>query len=123
MLETGFLIGHDGHTVLYRHLPEGRSSAYLPDSDELWDRIWENRHWIGGFAHSHPRGFTGPSLTDLQTFSAVEAALGQRLDWWIVTDASFAVFRRSGTSYSGLFLRSTPDWVYELRRLTYGEQP
>ena len=50
------------------------------------DRIWSNRDRIGGVAHTHPwEGTTSPSSTDLTTFAAIEAGLGKRLYWPIVT--------------------------------------
>lgn len=58
----------------------------IPDSAELWQKIWDHRSELLGIAHSHPgSGDTGPSYEDLTTFSAVEAALGRRLEWWITT--------------------------------------
>ena len=43
---------------------------------------------LAGVAHSHPGGgIPTPSWEDLTTFAAVEDGLGQRLVWWIVSEA------------------------------------
>jgi hypothetical protein len=58
----------------------------LPDSHELWEILWASREELGGVAHTHPwDGPAGPSHTDVTTFAAVEAGLGKRLIWPIVT--------------------------------------
>ena len=83
MLEAGVLIDLDGN-VLFEHTPQGRSVAYLPDSQDLWSAIWESRDRVRGFAHSHPRGGSPtPSHTDVTTFHAIELGLGKKLDWWV----------------------------------------
>lgn len=84
-IEAGVVLDLKGEP-LHWHLPPGRSVGGLPDSRRLWDVIWENRDNISGIAHSHPgKGKPGPSYEDVTTFSAIEAALGRRLDWWIVS--------------------------------------
>lgn len=85
MLEAAFVFGKTG-AVLHWHLPPDRSAAYLPDSADLWQVLWDNRLVLGGVAHTHPwSGHAGPSGTDLTTFAAVEVGLGQRLVWPVVT--------------------------------------
>jgi hypothetical protein len=85
-LEAGVLVDFDGNPI-YWHLPNNRSAGYIPDSHKLWDEIWKNRCNLLGFAHSHPgRGFQCPSQEDITTFSAVEAALGEKLIWWIISE-------------------------------------
>lgn len=89
-LETAFVFDKEGRT-LYWHLPEGRSAGGLPDDDALWDVLVRHSHKLGdgrlaGVVHTHPWfGKTGYSQTDVETFAAVEAGLGQRLVWPIAT--------------------------------------
>lgn len=84
-VEAGVLVAKDGSPIFW-HLPVDRSAGYLPDSQDLWEVIWANRDNVLGFAHSHPgSGLPGPSMEDLTTFAAVEAALGRRLIWWITS--------------------------------------
>lgn len=110
MVEAGVLIDKSG-APLYWHTPAGRTGVSLPDSRDLWEVIWENRHNILGFAHSHPGGGTPvPSHTDITTFAAVEAALGARLDWWITSSDMMVVCRWCGPG----------KWDYRL--LPYEEQ-
>jgi hypothetical protein len=119
MTEAGVLISKEGKP-LYWHVPEDRSTAYLPDSRDLWEVIWDFRDNILGFAHSHPPGCDGPSQEDVTTFAAVEAALGRRLAWWIVTDRDLSLVEWCGPDkldYMVSFLgRSQLPWVPMLRR-------
>lgn len=125
-MEAGVVIGLDGQPI-YWHLPENRSVAYLPDSQKLWDVIWENRNNILGYAHSHPGGGTpGPSHEDITTFSAIELALGKRLKWWIISqDFSSSVIRLrwigpNKYDYAGqLDSREKLDWWEELYLKSY----
>lgn len=118
MMEAGVLIASDG-TPVHWHLPDGRSSGYLPDSRSLWDAIWENRERVLGFAHSHPGfGPPAPSHEDITTFSAVERALGRRLRWWIVSGDCLAVAVWNGSEYR-LTREWTPyPWIDKLREYT-----
>jgi len=86
MKEAAVLIDLEGHPF-YWHMPNDRSGAAIPDSRPLWDVIWENRARLSGIAHTHP-GYDPkpmPSHEDLTTFAAIEAGLGKRLKWWLVT--------------------------------------
>lgn len=131
MLEAGVLLDKHGN-ILYRHEPSGRSSGFLPDSSELWNQIWDHRHNLSGFAHSHPEGCCRPSWEDLTTFEAVEAGLGVRLDWWIATDSTLSLVRwdayarrdnPTNLGYLTLSVRFEPLWLAELREMTnYGEK-
>ena len=120
MLETGAVIGRD-YSVLHWHEPRVRSSVFLPDSQDLWGVLWENRGQLVGFAHSHPGGgIPHPSYEDLTTFAAVEAALGCRLRWWIVSDDAVVVVMHRGSTIRldyevNKIPEPTPDWVYDLR--------
>ena len=91
-IETGVVVNLQGEPIHW-HLPPGRSAGYLPDSRDLWDVFWENRDNLLGFAHSHPgAGYPHPSHEDLTTFSAVEAGLGRRLLWWVMSKTSVVVY-------------------------------
>lgn len=129
MMEAGVLLDLWGQPIHWHEPPE-RSGGSLPDSRDLWDIIWENRKILAGFAHSHPgSGYPSPSYTDVTTFAAVEAALGRRLEWWICTSDSLALYRWAGpdrlTYGADGLLQSNdpdwaawPDWIRELRRLS-----
>lgn len=83
--------------VIHWHVPPDRSSAALPDSADLWQVLWDNKEILGGVAHTHPwSGSAGPSQTDVTTFAAVEAGLGDRLVWPIVTFSEVRYFTWAG---------------------------
>jgi len=120
MREAGVVIGRN-QQVLHWHLPESRSIAYLPDSRTLWDVLWENRSNLVGFAHTHSgNGVPYPSHEDVTTFAAIEAALGQRLVWWIVSSNTIVIARhRANTSrldYKVQLYKRTHEWVQTLRK-------
>jgi hypothetical protein len=121
VIEAGLVVDLDGEP-LHWHLPPGRSGGSLPDSRELWDVIWANRQRISGIAHSHPgHGIPGPSHQDVTTFSAVDLALGRRLQWWITSADRVVLVRWRGPGsydYETEPLESDPRWVDELRRLS-----
>lgn len=122
MTEIGVVIC--GGKPVHWHLPPGRSMAFLPDSRELWDVLWEHRHELDGFAHSHPgMGYPGPSGTDLSTFAAIESGLGKRLDWWITTPDRSIVCNWDGNSYMSQKIapEEEPLWLADLRHLSYVE--
>lgn len=121
MIEAGALLNLDGEAI-YWHLPPGRTGGSLPDSRDLWDVIWENRKAISGFAHSHPgSGVPGPSYTDVTTFAAIEAGLGQRLDWWIISSDAACLVSWIGPGrldYAVLPVRQHMPWSPRLRELS-----
>jgi hypothetical protein len=125
VIEAGVVVDLEGE-ALFWHLPPGRSAGALPDSRELWDVIWENRQRIAGIAHSHPgSGVPAPSYEDVTTFSAVDLALGRRLDWWITSTDHVVLLRWHGPGpydYAAERLDSDPRWVAELRRLSTGKE-
>ena len=85
MIEVAMVFDRQG-APFYWHLPPGCSGGAIPDSRDLWEVLWEHREELGGVAHTHPwYGDSGPSHTDVTTFAAVEAALGRRLLWLVVT--------------------------------------
>ena len=109
MIEVALVFDTAGKT-LYRHLPPGRSGGWIPDSRALWEVLWENRHRLGGVAHTHPwRGSASPSNTDITTFAAVEAALGKRLQWLIVTFSEVRTFEWQCPYRLSYRERSTPN--------------
>lgn len=128
-MEAGVILDLQGEP-LYWHLPAARTGGSLPESPELWDTFWQNRHNISGFAHSHPgSGIPGPSYTDVTTFAAIEAGLGRHLDWWITSSDSFVMLRWKGPDRlhyephpivfgtpSQPMLTGEPPWIAELRR-------
>lgn len=124
MIEAGVLVTEDG--PVFWHVPEGRSGGALPDSDKLWDVMWEHRKAAFlGFAHSHPHhGVPGPSWTDVTTFSAVERGLGRRLEWWIASMDRVIVLRWCGPGkhdYKSNLVEEEPAWGAKLRELSQGE--
>lgn len=127
-MEAGVLIDLAG-SPLYWHLPLGRTGVSLPDSKELWEVIWENRDRISGFAHSHPgAGPPWPSTEDLTTFSAVERALGRRLEWWIVSSDYLALLTWQGPGLYDYGIQHNSgegfvfEWLDKLREYSYNTQ-
>lgn len=126
MKEAGLLVGVD-HAPLYWHLPAGRTAVYMPDSDELWNQIWENRSCLLGFAHTHPGSGVAaafPSETDLSTFQGVEQALGRRLCWWILSQDQIILHRWwIHDVYLPTIPSEEPAWASELRVRSQQETP
>lgn len=120
-IEAGVVVGLDGEP-LYWHLPPGRDGAALPDSRDLWEVFWEHRAVLRGFAHSHPGdGVPGPSYTDVTTFAAVEAGLGKRLEWYIISANRLVVIRWTGPdrlSYRGEEWLGPAPWLGQLRMIS-----
>ena len=119
MVEVAVIYSLSG-LPLYWYEPKAGCGA-IPDAADLWGQIWLCREDLAGVAHTHPGGgFPGPSPTDLTTFAAIEAGLGQRLDWPIVTKDEVASFTWRGPGrldYGQLDLNYIPsDIVAELRR-------
>lgn len=111
--------------------PNGCSAGAIEDSHTLWDRIWRNREIIGGVAHTHPwEGQTHPSNTDETTFAAIEAGLGKRLLWPIVTMTHVCFFCHNAVTEKyvpagPIEFRGANWWienVIELRRLSKSNQ-
>lgn len=127
-MEVGVVVDREGQ-VLYWHVPPGRCHTGLPDSRTLWEVLWERRAELGGFAHSHPgRGEPCPSALDRSTFSAIEAALGRRLDWWITSEDTLGLFRfdeQLGAHAAVAPLNAfegEPGWLSALRRRSTEEE-
>lgn len=107
---------------LYWHLPSGRTSVSIPDSDDLWSYIWKNRFRVSGIAHSHPgSGVPSPSHTDITTFDAMERGLGRKCVWWITSkdDLIWIVNRNTPLEYDTVSYKEIqlkePHWAKELR--------
>jgi len=96
----------------------------IPDSQSLWDFLYENRDRVAGIAHTHPgSGTPSPSWTDLTTFAAVESGLSERpfrrLRWWIASSDRVCVAEWTGPGqhdYKCRPLEEDPGWLAELRR-------
>lgn len=84
----------------------------LPDSRERWLQVWRVRAQLAEVAHSHPEGPLAFSAEDESTMSAIEAALGRRLTWSVVTPD--AVLRRKEDGTHSL-VAPPPAWVTALR--------
>lgn len=109
-IEAGVVIDVN-HKPIYWHVPLDRSGGALPDSRDLWNVLWESRESLDGFAHSHPGGgIPGPSQIDITTFAAVEAALGKRLKWWIISSEAAVLCTWCGPGKH----------EYEVKRVGYG---
>ncbi len=80
--EVCFLIG-DRDTVLWSDASQ--SPTALPDSRARWQAIWSRRDHIIEIAHTHPLGGAKFSLEDETTMVALDAALGRRLRYAVVT--------------------------------------
>jgi len=109
--------------ALYWH-DKDATTGYVPDADDLWDVLWENKDHLGGFAHTHPwEGAAIPSHTDLTTFAAVEKGLGKSLLWPILTFHRMTcvvrnpLYKKGGAMWTDAGpLTIEFDWIDELRR-------
>lgn len=123
MIEAAVVVDSEG-LPMHWHTPPGRSAVAIPDSRELWTVLWDNRQRLGGIAHTHPgAGVPVPSKEDLTTFAACEAALGRRVQWWIVTRDHARCFQWSGPDrldYGPCGVSGEPAWIEELRARSYG---
>lgn len=145
-IEVGLILGRESffdsrEAPIHWYIPDDPSVAALPDSRPLWEMFWLNRDRVTGFAHTHPgSGIPGPSTTDLTTFAAIEAGLGTRLNWWILSSDGYVLLRYEGNgprshlehgyqivesgftdnalSESDLEELGEPFWMAKLRRLS-----
>ncbi len=86
--EVFFLIGGDGQ-VLWTDASD--SPLALPDSRARWEAIWQHRDALTELAHSHPVGPDAFSNEDVTTMHALDAALGRRLRFSLVTPNGYFV--------------------------------
>lgn len=132
MKEVAVVIGYEGKDLFWI---SGLSSVAIPDSQDLWQAIWENRDKVNIVAHTHPgKGhYPRPSSTDLSTFRAIEAALGRCLWWWILNEDHCIILRRWEDEEPGDYdlvefeeddmatmIGDNAEWVKRLRELSYG---
>lgn len=87
--------------------------AALPDSRARWDAIWRHREVLAEIAHSHPGGSLAFSTVDTTTMAAIDAALGRRLRYSVVTDEN--VLRRDENGDT-VVVRPEPGWAELVRR-------
>ena len=126
-LENGVVVSTNGEAI-YWHTPKDRQVAYLPDSKDLWQVMWDNREQLSGFAHSHPGvGCPTPSWEDITTFSSVDRALGQKLVWWIITEDQIAEYQWKGPGkydYERVSVQTLDvgkyTWLAYLHSISYG---
>lgn len=123
MIESALVFDKEGKTIHW-HLPPGRSGGWIPDTRDLWEVLWENRHRLGGVAHTHPwNGEAWPSGTDETTFRAVELGLGQQLLWPVVTFTDMKAFVFNPVT--GEYVQAGPltlelEGLEELRQISRG---
>lgn len=125
MIEVAVVFDPLGRAIKW-HGPDGSSGGSIPDSRELWDVLWKNRHHLGGVAHTHPWDGPGhPSHTDITTYQAVESGLGRWCVWPVVTMTEVGYYvldpqTREPVQWDNPFNHNPfwPDTVRELRRLT-----
>jgi hypothetical protein len=113
MCEVCFLLVEDRILRVYYG-----SRTSIPDSRERWQVIWDHRTEITEIVHSHPGDFLDFSSEDLTTMQAVEAGIGRRLIWSIVTQDGFL----SRIDGKDVHRTDSPWWLDLLRRLSYAEQ-
>ena len=118
----------DGKAIHW-HDPTDASATHVPDSDDLFDFIWENRKQFGGFAHIHPwADHAAPSPMDITTFYSWILGLSKKRTylWPIVTLTDMCIvvwdhnagkfFVTDADAYPAEFLENCQEWVDELRR-------
>lgn len=126
MKEAAIVVDMSGYT-LYIHVPRNRSSGSIPDSHDLWEILWQNRKRVLLVAHSHPGGGTpSPSMTDLTTWEAIEAGLGRRLIWPIMSSDKIVFYAKVLDNYElmdtcdiDLYAAQRLPWLPELWSATY----
>jgi len=119
MIELAYVFDRQG-VVIRWHEPPGCSTGSIPDSRSLWDVLWDHREIVGGVCHIHPwYGEAWPSSTDLTTFAAVEAGLGKRLLWPIVTftEVKYYVFDSPNTRYIDVIALEPKHWLDNVEQL------
>jgi hypothetical protein len=122
VIESAMVFDREGRVIFWLG-PNGCSEGAIADSQILWDRIWSDRDRIGGVAHTHPwEGPTTASTTDLTTWAAIEAGLGTRLYWPIVTltHVEFFTYFDDAGGYGRVMevdFRDTEHWHNIVKRL------
>ena len=108
MREVCLLIDRDGR-ILWADA--STSAARLPDSRARWEAIWEHRNVLAAVAHSHPVGPAAFSAEDRSTMTAIDAALGTSLLYFVV--APHLTIGRGGSVFP-------EPWWADLLRLSSG---
>ena len=118
LCEVCFLIGaHD--TVLWKDASQ--SPTALPDSRARWQAIWSHRDRIVEIAHTHPLGGAKFSLEDETTMAAVDAALGRRLRYAVITPTLLLRrFPGGPTEHAGDHIVEAEPWWTALIRSASG---
>lgn len=128
-LEVAALIHADEESVLCWHLPEGRTSASVPDTRDLLQLLVQHKAQMAGTAHSHPgTGIPGPSWDDITTYAVVEKYLRGRYKHWVVSMDRMVVVTWCGPGrydYRVTFVDhdKEPSWAEELRRVSRASKP
>lgn len=119
--EVCFLIG-ENDAVLWSDASQ--SPTALPDSRARWEAIWSRREAVVEIAHTHPLGGAQFSQEDETTMAALDAALGRRLQYGVVTPTT--MIRRtpceSDEQSDDLVVEAEPWWT-ELIRSASGITP
>ena len=107
--EVCFLIGEDDQ-VIWSDASE--SPVALPDSRSRWEAIWDHREQLTEIAHSHPVGPHAFSHEDTTTMEALNAALGRRVRFSVVSPTGMLVRDTDGNDQE---VAAEPPWAVELR--------
>jgi Prokaryotic homologs of the JAB domain len=107
--EVCFLVGADG-AVLWAD--RSGSPVALPDSRARWEAVWRHRDRLALIAHTHPSGAPGFSAEDESTMAAIDAALGRRLNYVVVTAGRMLLRQPDKPDQS---VRDEPWWTALLR--------
>jgi hypothetical protein len=91
------------------------SPMALPDSRARWEALWRHREELELIVHSHPLGPHAFSAEDESTMAAVEAALGKRLAWAVLSPTGLLV-RRDGVDATATDL---PWWASLLAQASH----
>ncbi|HTW98138.1 MAG TPA: Mov34/MPN/PAD-1 family protein [Acidimicrobiales bacterium] len=109
LVEVCFLLGVGG-ALLWADV--GDDATSLGDSRARWEAVWAHRGELGEIVHSHPGGSLRFSLEDESTMKAIDAGLGRRLDYGIVSPAGYLRRRGDGSESR---VTDEPWWTRLLR--------
>jgi hypothetical protein len=117
VIQTGVILNLNNEAIRWLLYP-GRTPLYMPDNTAVWDYLWENREDISGIAHTHSGDRITISENDVKTFAAIERGLRKCLKWWIVTESSIQMYKKSEDfGYEKLSVPE-PKWTSKLRELS-----
>lgn len=115
--EVCFLLDAEGR-VLWSDA--STSPTLMPDSRTRWERIWAMRGQLAEIAHSHPLGGLHFSSIDEGTMRALDAALGKRLRYSVVTpDAMIQRTPADGESFVEAVVEAEPWWTALMRSASW----